>query len=79
MLDVAALFVRLLEIYAVIGVVFAIYFVALGISKVDRLAHGSGIGFRLLVFPGSAALWPLLLLRLLRASGDPPEEGNPHR
>ena len=47
--------------YAAFGVIFAIAFVVRGIRSVDPVATGSTIGFRLIVFPGVAALWPLLL------------------
>jgi hypothetical protein len=50
-----------LAAYALVGVVFAIAFVMRGIERVDPAAHGSGLGFRLLVMPGAAALWPVLL------------------
>ena len=65
--------------YACAGVLFAGCFVLLGVQKVDGQAHGAGIGFRLLIFPGAVAFWPLLLKRWIRAAGEPPEEGNPHR
>ena len=48
-------------VYALIGAVFAIAFVMRGIDSVDEAARNSGIGFRLIVMPGAAALWPLLL------------------
>ena len=62
----AELFVDALTLYAAVGVVFAIAFVARGISRIDTHAEGAGLGFRLIVFPGIAALWPLLLKRWLR-------------
>jgi hypothetical protein len=48
-------------VYLLAGVVFAIFFLLKGIEKVDEAAHGSGWGFRLIIFPGTVALWPLLL------------------
>jgi len=47
--------------YALIGVMFAIAFVTAGVARVDPAAHGAPIGFRILIFPGAAALWPVLL------------------
>ena len=61
------LVVDALMAYAVVGVVFALAFVARGVSRVDHRAAGVGIWFRLLIFPGAAALWPLLLTRWMRA------------
>ena len=56
-----------MAIYALIGAVFAIAFVMRGIDFVDAAARGSGIGFRLIVIPGAAALWPLLLRKWIGA------------
>jgi hypothetical protein len=74
--SVATFFVHLLYIYAALGVLFALTFVFLGVQKVDRQAAGTGVMFRLLILPGSAALWPLLLKRWIHATGEPPEERN---
>lgn len=48
-------------LYLVAGLVFAFFFLGKGIEKVDPAAHGSGRGFRLIILPGTIALWPLLL------------------
>ena len=56
-------FVYALMLYAAAGAIFAIAFVSAGVERVDPVAKGSGIAFRLLILPGSAALWPLLLAR----------------
>src|SRR5215472_10992298 len=55
-------FVNGLLAYGALGVLFAVAFVTKGITRVDPAARGSGTGFRLIVSPGTAALWPLLLL-----------------
>jgi hypothetical protein len=65
--------------YALIGVIFASAFVAVGVSHLDPDSRGSGAGFRLLIFPGSVAFWPILLRRWLTGLTEPPQEGNPHR
>lgn len=62
-----------------LGLLFAIAFVWRGVQKVDRQATGTGFAFRCLILPGSIAFWPLLLRRWLRATGEPPEQENPHR
>lgn len=66
-------------IYAVLGVVFAVLFVVRGAGRVDQAARGGTWGFRMLILPGAAALWPLLAKRWLAATGVPPVERNPHR
>ena len=49
------------EVYAVAGLMFSVAFVSFGVQRVDAAARGAGAGFRLLILPGAAALWPLLL------------------
>ena len=53
--------------YVAAGVVFAVAFVGWGVQQVDPAAKGAPLGFRLLILPGSAALWPLLLRRWMRS------------
>ncbi|MEM8739778.1 MAG: hypothetical protein AAGG38_15055 [Planctomycetota bacterium] len=59
-MDWAAWLVTGLAGYAGIGVVFAAWFVTRGVGGVDEAARGGPWGFRVLIFPGSAALWPVL-------------------
>lgn len=58
----------LLGVYLGVGVVFAIAFVLRGVGRIDTAATGAPLGFRLLIIPGSAALWPLLLRRWIAAA-----------
>jgi len=76
---VAEFLVVLFAGYAALGIVFALVFVTLGAPSIDSQARGSGWGFRALIFPGAAALWPLLLGRWLAGRSEPPVEQNPHR
>ena len=62
----AELFVEALTWYAVAGVAFAIVFLVRGVSRIDEHAAGSGVAFRLIIFPGAAALWPVLLQKWIR-------------
>jgi membrane protein implicated in regulation of membrane protease activity len=75
----ATLLVHALYLYGIAGLVFAIAFVMAGVKHIDSQAIGSGVGFRVLIFPGAAALWPILLRRWISRTGEPPEERNPHR
>lgn len=75
----ARIFVAALEVYAVIGVMFALAFVSVGVGRLDPQAQGAPLGFRLLIFPGSAALWPLLAWRWAQGIHAAPIEHNPHR
>lgn len=62
--------VALLTLYASIGVLFSLVFVMLGVGRVDVAARGASLGFRVLILPGVAALWPLMLRRW--GSAEPP-------
>jgi hypothetical protein len=76
---IAAVFLTMLGIYLACGLVFAIPFALVGVRKIDpHAAHGSW-GFRLLIIPGTMALWPLLLSRWRSGVHEPPEECNAHR
>lgn len=52
--------------YFAIGLVFALLFSWKWVIRFDPVADGSSWGFRLLVIPGAAALWPILLPRTVR-------------
>lgn len=65
-------------VYAGFGVLFAVAFVCLGVKRIDPAAAAPPVGFRLLLIPGSIALWPVLLRRWLLGS-QPPTENNAHR
>jgi hypothetical protein len=64
----AELFIGALAAYGLAGAIFAVAFVTVGIQRVDPVAEHAPVGFRLIVFPGVAALWPLLLVRWVRGS-----------
>ena len=66
-----------LGVYLGLGALFALPFVIWGVARIDPRAAGGSIGFRLLILPGVAALWPLFAWRWLRGQG-PPEERTAH-
>ncbi len=76
---IAAVFLILLGLYLACGLVFAIPFVLIGVKKVDPHAMHGSWGFRVLIVPGTMALWPLLLRRWASGVHEPPEERNAHR
>jgi hypothetical protein len=55
--------VTALMLYLGVGLVFSVAFVFAGVNRVDPVARQSSWGFRLMILPGSVALWPLLLRR----------------
>lgn len=69
----------LLAVYFTLGALFGVWFCAVGIRRIDPHARDGSRGFRLAIFPGVTALWPLLLVRVLWGGEHPPEEGTAHR
>ena len=74
----AEVVVLLLTVYVACGLAFAPFFVWRGVGRIDPGAKSAGLGFRLLILPGVAALWPVLLRRWLTGRL-PPAERNAHR
>jgi hypothetical protein len=76
---IAAAFLIFLGTYFLCGVLFAIPFAIFGVQKIDpHAAHGPW-GFRLIIIPATAALWPILMARWLAGVHEPPGECNAHR
>jgi hypothetical protein len=65
-------------VYLGLGILFAFWFAVRGVALLDDAALGTGAGFRLIIFFGAAALWPLLARRLLKGEKRPVEK-NAHR
>ncbi len=57
-----------LGLYAGVGLLFALPFLAWGLPRMDAATRGTSFAFHLILLPGTAALWPLLLRRWLRSS-----------
>ena len=51
------------------GLAVGVPFVVRGISRVDHSAHDAPWSFRLIILPGTVALWPLVLHTWRTASG----------
>jgi len=71
--------VNVFYLYLLAGAVFAALFVWRGAAVLDEAARGISWKTRALLFPGSAALWPVLLQKWLAVprnavSGDTPPE-----
>jgi hypothetical protein len=54
------------ELYLALGLVFGVVFVSRMVGRFDPSARSGTLGFRILILPGCAVLWPWLALRLLR-------------
>jgi hypothetical protein len=77
--SLAGWIVGLAGVYLGIGVVFAVPFLVKGIGKIDPVAAEGTVGFKIIIFPGVMALWPLLARRWMSGATMPPEEKSPHR
>ena len=66
------LLVTVLGWYLSIGLVAAGYLVLAGLSKIDHAVTTGTLWFRVIVFPGLVALWPVMLIKSLVA-----EKGTP--
>jgi hypothetical protein len=53
----------LFALYIAVGVVVALVFVTKGASRALPEPIGLSIGARILIFPGSVVLWPIVLYR----------------
>ena len=74
----AEVVVLLCTVYIACGLAFAPFFAWRGVRRIDPAARSAGLGFRLIILPGVAVLWPVLLRRWL-AGRPPPSERNAHR
>ncbi len=54
--------------YFAIGVVCAALFIVRGISQIDPAAHAATWSFRILIMPGAAAMWPLVMTHWFHAT-----------
>ena len=59
-------------VYAAAGLVVGLVFVTVGVARIDPAARGTSVAFRLLILPGSAALWPVLVAKWARHQGESP-------
>lgn len=57
-------------IYLAVGLLFGIFFAWKGVKLLDPVADDSSFTFRLLVIPGATALWPVLLIKLLKGNSE---------
>ena len=57
-------------VYLVLGLFFVIPFLIKGLNKIDEGAHGSTIGFKIIIIPGVIVFWPVLLRKWMRGNGN---------
>ena len=75
---IAQTIVSTIELYALVGVIFALCFLPRAAARMDPGLAGAPLLTRLLILPGIAAMWPLFARRWLTGASAPAER-NPHR
>ena len=53
----------MISIYLLLGLLFALGFIAVGYKKIDPTAEGASLRLRLVWLPAAVILWPLLLVK----------------
>ena len=61
------IFVYTFYAYLAIGLLFGLWFVLKGVQKVDAGMNEAKWNLRLLILPGSIALWPVMLRKYLKS------------
>lgn len=67
----------ILGAYLALGLIVGIAFILRGVDRVDPAMVASPKRVRILILPGVAALWPLMLAKWIRASRPTPAEPHP--
>jgi len=65
MIVVINIIITILGIYLLIGLLFGIYFLFLGATKIDALMQETKKRVRLLLLPGIIATWPFFAMQLI--------------
>lgn len=60
-------FLTVLALYFGAGLLFGLYFMFLGATKIDSIMTDSKKKVRLLLFPGVVATWPFFLGKLFKS------------
>lgn len=71
MTALAPILLLIAGLYAAVGLVVALAFATRGVSRVDHAARDAHPLFRVLIIPGAAALWPVVLRWWARAGPEP--------
>jgi hypothetical protein len=63
--EIISTLIDIFSVYILIGIVFGIWFVLRGATKLDEGVKGTPWHFRLILFPGSVLIWSVLTYKLL--------------
>ncbi|XAL99555.1 hypothetical protein OT109_18495 [Phycisphaeraceae bacterium D3-23] len=61
------LLILLVTVYSVVGAVVSVLLAFVGLGRIDPVAAHAPWFFRLMVLPGLAGLWPVMLVKWARA------------
>ena len=64
---IAKILVYTFYLYLLTGLIFAIWFAFRSVSRVDPGMKAANWKVRLLLLPGSMALWPVLLRKIIKS------------
>lgn len=67
---IITIFLGVLGVYFAVGVLFGLYFMLIGATKMDPFMKETKKGVRLLLFPGVVATWPFLLKKIFTPNTD---------
>jgi hypothetical protein len=60
--DLAETVLTIVAGYFAVGALFALAFIPFGLRRVDVVAAGGPLRFKLLIAPGVVAIWPVVLV-----------------
>lgn len=66
------IFLVLLAIYLVLGLVFCLYFLLAGITRIDQGTQGAPWHFKLIILPGVILFWSVLITKIKRSHDKKP-------
>lgn len=55
-------------LYLGLGLIWSLYFVFIGVNKLDADMKSASLSMRLILIPGSIGLWPLLMYKTLNTN-----------
>ena len=65
-MSIASVILLLIGLYLGVGLLFGLPFITWGVECLDHATKGTSWHFRLLLLPGSIALWPWLARRWMQ-------------
>ena len=78
-MEAVAIIVNAFYLYLLVGAIFAVLFLWKGVAVLDDAAQGISWKTKALFFPGSLALWPVLLQKWIRVNRNPGPEDDPQK